>query len=87
MQTPIDHFTRVILVFLLVSLTVTGLTGTGFSQQSSGALRNLKQDLEAARQAKLAQQARAARLEVELSQLGGRGASWADRAPSVTHST
>jgi murein DD-endopeptidase MepM/ murein hydrolase activator NlpD len=55
-----------ILVFVLAAFTVTG-----FSQQSSGTLKNLKQDLEAARQAKLAQQARAAKLEAELSQLGG----------------
>jgi murein DD-endopeptidase MepM/ murein hydrolase activator NlpD len=66
MRTRMYNLARVLMVFVLASLTVTG-----FSQQSSGALRNLKQDLEAARQAKLAQQARAARLEVELSQLGG----------------
>ena len=60
------NWTRIILVFVLAVFTVTG-----FSQQSSGALKNLQQDLEAARQAKLAQQARAARLEAELSQLGG----------------
>jgi septal ring factor EnvC (AmiA/AmiB activator) len=54
------------MVFVLAAFTVTG-----FSQQSSGTLKNLKQDLEAARQAKLAQQARAAKLEAELSQLSG----------------
>ena len=66
MRTPFQDFTRVMLVFVLAALTVTG-----FSQQSSGVLKDLKQDLEAARQAKLAQQARAARLEAELSQLSG----------------
>ena len=60
------NWTRMILVFVLAAFTVTG-----FSQQTSGTLKNLKQDLEAARQAKLAQQARAARLEAELSQLSG----------------
>jgi murein DD-endopeptidase MepM/ murein hydrolase activator NlpD len=70
-----SHWTRMILVFALAFLTVAGFTGTGFSQQSNGqsngTIRDLKQDLEAARQAKLAQQARAARLEAELSKLGG----------------
>jgi murein DD-endopeptidase MepM/ murein hydrolase activator NlpD len=66
MRNPIQNWARVFLVFVLASLTVTG-----FSQQSSGTLKNLKQDLEAARVAKLAQQKRAAKLEAELSQLGG----------------
>jgi murein DD-endopeptidase MepM/ murein hydrolase activator NlpD len=60
------NWARVILVFVLAAFTVTG-----FSQQSSGKLRNLKQDFEAAQQAKRAQQARAAKLEAELSQLSG----------------
>jgi murein DD-endopeptidase MepM/ murein hydrolase activator NlpD len=71
MRNRMHNLARVLMVFVLASLIVTGLTGTGFSQQTSGTLRNLKQDLEAARQAKIAQQARAARLEAELSQLGG----------------
>jgi murein DD-endopeptidase MepM/ murein hydrolase activator NlpD len=66
MRTRMHNLARGILIFLLVSLTVTG-----FSQQTSGTLKNLKQDLEAARVAKLAQQKRAALLEAELSQLGG----------------
>jgi murein DD-endopeptidase MepM/ murein hydrolase activator NlpD len=60
------NWAGVLMVLVLASLTVTG-----FSQPSSGTLKNLKQDLEAARQAKLAQQARAAQLEAELSQLSG----------------
>jgi septal ring factor EnvC (AmiA/AmiB activator) len=71
MRTRMHNLARVLMVFVLAAFTITGLTGTGFSQQTSGILKNLKQDLEAARQAKLAQQARAARLEAELSQLGG----------------
>jgi murein DD-endopeptidase MepM/ murein hydrolase activator NlpD len=66
MRTRMHNLARILMVFVLASLTVTG-----FSQQTSGTLKNLKQDLEAARQAKLAQQARAAKLEVELSQLSG----------------
>jgi murein DD-endopeptidase MepM/ murein hydrolase activator NlpD len=71
MRNSIQNWVRGFLVFVLAAFAVTQFTGPGFSQQSSGALRDLKQDLEAARQAKLAQQARAARLEAELSQLGG----------------
>jgi murein DD-endopeptidase MepM/ murein hydrolase activator NlpD len=66
MRTRMHNLARAMLIFLLVSLTVTG-----FSQRSSPALRNLKQDFEAAQQAKRAQQQRAAKLEAELSQLSG----------------
>jgi murein DD-endopeptidase MepM/ murein hydrolase activator NlpD len=66
MRTRIRNLARVLMVFVLASLTVTG-----FSQRSSPTLRNLKQDFEAAQQAKRAQQKRAAQLEAELSQLSG----------------
>jgi murein DD-endopeptidase MepM/ murein hydrolase activator NlpD len=66
MRTHRQNLARVLMVFVLAVFTVTG-----FSQQTSPTLKNLKQDLEAARQAKLAQQARAAKLKAELAQLSG----------------